>query len=143
MYVLRDQFGMKNHPKQNGLKKVLGFPSLFAAAIGLVVAQSCFVSVLQGVGNGGATFFIALIIAFLLTLCYSATWAELSLMMPKAGGISSYTVTAIGPFPAIIATISGYVIPNIMVSPAELYLLEEIFRFYGRGSVCYFEYSGN
>ena len=119
---------MKEQPKSTGLKKVLGFPSLFAAAIGIVVAQSCFVSVLQGAGNGGATFFIALIIAFLLTLCYSATWAELSLMMPKAGGISTYTVTAIGPFPAIIATISGYVIPNIMVSPAELYLLEEIFR---------------
>ena len=119
---------MTNQRIESGLKKILGFPSLFAAAIGLVVAQSCFVSILQGVGHGGPTFFIALIIAFLLTLCYSATFAELSLMMPKAGGISTYTLTAIGPFPAIIATISGYVIPNIMVSPAELYLLEEIFR---------------
>ena len=97
MYVLHYQVEMINQSKQSGLKKVLGFPSLFAAAIGLVVAQSCFVSILQGVGNGGATFFIALIIAFLLTLCYSATWAELSLMMPKAGGISTYTLTAIGP----------------------------------------------
>jgi amino acid transporter len=119
---------MINHPGERGLKKVLGFPSLFAAAIGLVVAQACFVSILQGVGHGGATFFIALLIAFLLTLCYAATFAELSLMMPKAGSISTYTLTALGPFPAIIATIIGYVIPNIMLSPAELYLLEEIFR---------------
>lgn len=119
---------MTNHPHQSSLKKVLGFPSLFAAAIGLVVAQSCFVSILQGVGHGGATFFIAIIIAFVLTLSYSATYAELSLMMPKAGSISTYTLTAIGPLPAIIATICGYVIPNIMLSPAELYLLEEIFK---------------
>ena len=128
---------MINQPNESGLKKILGFPSLFAAAIGLVVAQSCFVSVLQGVGNGGATFFIALNIAFLLTLCYAATYAELSLMMPKAGSISTYTLTAIGPFPAIIATISGYVIPNIMVTPAELYLLEEIFRNLFPGSIGY------
>jgi amino acid transporter len=118
---------MISQPTESGLKKVLGFPSLFAAAIGLVVAQSCFVSILQGVGQGGASFFIALIIAFLLTLCYAATFAELSLMMPKAGSISTYTLTALGPFPAIIATISGYVIANILVSPAELYLLDEIF----------------
>ena len=128
MYVLYYPVEMMQQPSESGLKKVLGFPSLFAAAIGLVVAQACFVSILQGVGNGGATFFIAIIIAFLLTLCYSATWAELSLMMPKAGSISTYTVTAIGPFPAIIATIIGYVIPNITITPAELYLLDEIFR---------------
>ncbi len=116
-----------NNSVDPALKKVLGFPSLFAAGIGLVVAQSCFVSILQGVGSGGASFFIALIIAFILTLCYSATFAELSLMMPKAGGLSTYTLTAIGPFPAIVATICGYIIPNILVSPAELFLLEQIF----------------
>lgn len=119
---------MINQPTESGLKKILGFPSLFAAGIGLVVAQACFVSILQGVGHGGASFFIAIIIAFLLTLCYTATFAELSLMMPKAGSISTYTLTAIGHFPAIIATMIGYIIPNILLSPAELYLLEEIFR---------------
>ncbi len=119
------------------LKKVLGFPSLFAAGIGLVVAQSCFVSILQGVGNGGASFLIALVIAFILTLCYGATFAELSLMMPKAGGLSTYTLTAMGPFPAIVATICGYIIPNILVSPAELFLLEEIFSNLFPGAISY------
>ena len=84
MYVLHYQAEMTNQPKQSNLKKVLGFPSLFAAAIGLVVAQTCFVSILQGVGHGGSTFFIAIFIAFLLSLSYSVTYAELSLMMPKA-----------------------------------------------------------
>ena len=66
----------------NGLKRVLGFPSLFVVAIGVVTAQSCFVSVLQGAAIGGASFFIALLMAFVLTMCYVSTYSELSLMMP-------------------------------------------------------------
>jgi amino acid transporter len=77
------------------------------------------------------------VIAFILTLCYSATFAELSLMMPKAGGLSTYTLTAMGHFPAIVATICGYIIPNILVSPAELFLLEEIFSNLFPGAISY------
>lgn len=52
-----------------------------------------------------------------MTMCYATTFAELSLMTPKAGGISTYTLASIGHFPAIIATLSGYVIPNILRLP--------------------------
>lgn len=109
-----------------GLKRVLGFPSLFVVAIGVVTAQSCFVSVLQGAGIGGASFFIALLIAFVLTLCYVSTYSELSLMMPKAGSISTYTAVAMGHFPAIIATLAGYLAPLIFGGPAELLLVDYI-----------------
>jgi amino acid transporter len=50
------------------LNRTLGLPSLFAAAVGVVVAQIVFVSILQGVGMGGASFFVALFVAFILTL---------------------------------------------------------------------------
>jgi len=110
----------------SSLKRVLGFPSLFVVAIGVVAAQSCFVSTLQGAGLGGGTFFIALLIGFILTICYIVTYSELSLMMPKAGSISTYTAVAMGHFPAIIATLSGYLAPLIFGGPAELFLVDYI-----------------
>jgi amino acid transporter len=113
-------------PNVHVLKRVLGFPSLYVIAIGVVTAQSCFVSTLQGAGIGGGSFFIALIIAFCLTLCYVSTYSELSLMMPKAASISLYTAVAMGHFPAIIATLSGYLAPLIFGGPAELLLVEYV-----------------
>ena len=108
------------------LKRVLGFPALFVIAIGVVTAQSCFVSTLQGAGIGGAHFFIALLIGFILTLCYVATYSELSLMLPKAGSISTYTAVAMGHFPAIVASIAGYLAPIVFGGPAELLLVDYI-----------------
>ena len=108
------------------LMRVLGFPSLFVVAVGIVTAQSCFVSTLQGAGLGGVSFLVALWMAFILTLCYVSTYSELSLMMPKAGSISTYTAVAIGHFPAIIATLSGYLAPVLFAGPAELLLVQNI-----------------
>ena len=116
---------MDNSTVKSQLKRTLGLPSLFAVAVGVVVAQAVFVSILQGVGIGGAGF-VALLIAFILTLCYVFTFSELALMLPKAGSISSYTEVAICHFPAIVATIAGYVAPAIFGLPAELFLLEHI-----------------
>lgn len=108
------------------LKRVLGLRSLFAIAVGVVVAQVVFVSILQGVGLGGGNFFVALIIAFILTLCYVFTFSELALMLPTAGSISAYTEVAIGHVPAIVATIAGYLAPAIFGLSAELFLLEAV-----------------
>jgi amino acid transporter len=121
------------------LKRTLGLPSLLAVAVGVVVAQVVFVSILQGVGLGGSSFFVALLIAFLLTLCYVFTFSELAVMLPKAGSISSYTEVAIGHFPAIIATIAGYLAPAIFGLTAELFLLEHILDVLYPGT---FEYVG-
>ena len=75
---------MDNSTVKSQLKRTLGLPSLFAVAVGVVVAQAVFVSILQGVGIGGAAFFVALLIAFIiLTLCYVFTFSELALMLRK------------------------------------------------------------
>ncbi|NNV54122.1 APC family permease [Limnovirga soli] len=109
-----------------GLKKALGFPSLFIITIGIVVSQTSVVSILQGAGMGGGAFFIAIFIAFLIALCYISTYSELALMMPKAGSISTYTAVSIGHFPAIIAALSAYVAPAIFGSLGELLLLQNV-----------------
>ena len=118
----------------SGLKKVLGLTSLFIITIGLVVSQTSVVSILQGAGLGGGTFFIAILIAFIITLCYISTYSELALMMPKAGSISTYTAVSIGHFPAIIAALSAYVAPAIFASPAELLLMQHVLDTIAPGS---------
>ena len=117
-----------------GLKKVLGLTSLFIITIGLVVSQTSVVSLLQGAGLGGGSFFIAILIAFIITLCYISTYSELSLMMPKSGSISTYTAVSIGHFAAIIAPLSAYVAPAIFASPAELLLLQHVLDTISPGS---------
>jgi amino acid transporter len=117
-----------------GLKKILGFNSLFIITIGLVVSQASVVSILQGAGLGGGSFFIAIFIAFVLTVCYIATYSELALMMPKAGSISTYTAVSIGHFPAIIAAVAAYVAPAIFAGPAELLLLQHVLDSIAPGS---------
>ncbi len=108
------------------LKRVLGFPSLFAVAIGAVASQSSFVSLLNGAGMGGGGFFLPLLIAFALALCYCFTFLELSLMMPRAGGLGTYTSVAAGHFISIGVTLGGYVAIVPFAGTAELTLLERI-----------------
>jgi amino acid transporter len=93
----------------------LGFAALFSVAIGVIVAQSTIVSLLQAVGIAGWGFTGALAIGYVLMLCNSATYAELALMMPRATGISAYVNAGLGPLPAIFAVFAGYVVPLLVV----------------------------
>jgi len=108
------------------LKRVLGLSALFAVTIAGVCSQSSFVSLLNGAGTGGGSFFIAIFIAFLLTLCYVFSYLELSLMMPKAGGIGTYTAVAGGYFISIGVVLGGYLAVIPFAGPAELMLLERV-----------------
>jgi amino acid transporter len=70
---------------------VLGIASLLAVAVGTVVGQGPIVSVLQGIGLGGTGFLVVLLISFGIAICNAITFAELSLMFPRTGGLSTYT----------------------------------------------------
>jgi amino acid transporter len=111
----------------SSLKRTLGLTSLISIGVGMVVGQGALVTVLQGVGINSIAFFVAILIAFSLTLAYVFTFSELSLMMPKAGGISTYTEVAIGHLPAIVVTIGGYLGLAIFAGAADLFLLDYIF----------------
>jgi amino acid transporter len=91
-----------------------------ATAAGVFVASTTLVSLGQGVGVGGYSFVMAMFIACLLMVLQAITFSELSLMMPKAGSVSSYTEIALGHFPAIVATLAGYIIIQLLAAPAEL-----------------------
>jgi len=104
----------------------LGLTALLAVAIGLVVSQGVMVLMLQGAGIAGLGFLIPLALAFVLALTYVLSFAELALMIPRAGSLSSYTEVALGHFPAILATFSGYVVVAMFALSAELLLLDLI-----------------
>lgn len=108
------------------LIKTLGLGALLSVSIGLVVSQGVMVLMLQGVGIAGIGFLIPLFLAFLLALTYIFSFAELSLMIPRAGSLSSYTEVALGHFPAIVSTFSGYVVVAMFALSAELLLLDLI-----------------
>lgn len=111
--------GRKNRPR-------LGLSALLAVAVGLVVSQGVMVLMLQGAGIAGLGFLIPLSLAFILALTYAVSFSELALMIPRAGSLSSYTEVALGHFPAILATFSGYVVVAMFALSAELLLLDLI-----------------
>ncbi len=101
------------------LKRVMGLPATIATAVGIVVASTALVSNGQGFGIAGPGFIIAMVAALIINLFVAFTFAELSSMIPKAGGIANYTTPAMGHFAAILAVISGYVLVNIFAGSAE------------------------
>lgn len=109
-------------------RKLLGFSTLFAASIGVIVAQLGMVSLMQGVGIGGWGFFVALGVAFVLALANAMAYAEMALMMPSAGSLSSYAEAALGNFPAILLVFAGYVTPAIFGIPVELILVDGVLQ---------------
>lgn len=113
-------------PRVKGARKALGLGSLLAVAIGLVVSQGVMVIMLQGAGIAGLGFIVPLGLAYLLALSYAFSFSELALMIPRAGSLSSYTEVAIGQFPAILATFSGYIVVAMFALSAELLLLDLI-----------------
>lgn len=106
----------------------LGLRALFAASIGVIVAQLGMVTLMQGMGIGGWGFVAAMFIAFALALTNAMAYAEMALMMPSAGSLSSYVEASLGNSPAILLVFAGYVTPAIFGLPVELILADQILR---------------
>lgn len=104
----------------------LRFNALFAAAIGVIVAQLGMVSAAQGIGIGGWGFVGAIGIAFAISMANAFAYAEMSLMLPSQGSLSSFAEAAVGNFPAIMLVFAGYVTPAIFGLPAELILADTV-----------------
>lgn len=119
-------------PSRSPSPKTLGATTLAAIIVGVAISQVALVGILQSIGMASHTSLwllgLAFFCAYLLALSYAATFSELSLMMPSSGGISTYTEVAIGNFPAMVATYSGYVVVNFFGVPAELMLFDSVAR---------------
>jgi amino acid transporter len=103
----------------NQLNRSLGLWTAVATVVGIVVASSTVVSLLQGFGIAGPGFIIAMFTALLLNLFIAFSFAELSSIIPKAGGINHYTLPTMGPFVGIISVLSGYVLVTMFAGSAE------------------------
>ena len=114
---------------ENVFQRRLGFYSLLAVAIGLVISQGVMVIMLQGTGIAGYGFIIAMAIAYILALSYAISFSELALMFPDAGSLGRYTEVAIGHFPAIVAVFSGYIVVAMFALSAELVLIDLMLSF--------------
>lgn len=112
--------------QETGRAGTLRLPAMVATAVGVVVVQSTMISMLNGAGIGGINFLLAIGFSALLALSYVLSFAELALMLPRAGSVSAYTETALGPALAIIATLSGYVAVALLGISAELILVDAL-----------------
>ncbi|GAB3194735.1 APC family permease [Nesterenkonia suensis] len=97
----------------------IGLWAAIATAVGIVVSSSAMVSLGEGFGLGGRGFIIAMVAAFALNLCVAFSFAELSGMIPRAGGLNRYTAPALGSTVSMIAVISGYVLVTLFAGSAE------------------------
>ncbi|NWK50720.1 APC family permease [Acinetobacter sp. SwsAc7] len=109
-------------------KKKLSLFDLVAVAVGLVLSQGVMVIILQGFGISGISFFIPLIIGFILAMTYAASFAELALLIPKNGSISNYSLVATGHLPAMLSVFCGYVVVAMFATSAELILIDEVLQ---------------
>ena len=106
--------------------KKIGFVTMMAICVGLVVAQGVMITALQGIGIGGMAFIFAMIVALMLAQFNAMSFAELSLMFPQEGTLATYTQKAIGHFPAIVSVFAGYVVVAILALPVEMFLVDAI-----------------
>lgn len=104
----------------------LGFGALFGASIGVIVSQLGMLTLMQGVGLGGWSFLLAMVLAFVLALANAMAYAEMALMMPSAGSLSTYVEAALGNFPAILMVFAGYVTPAMFGLPVELMMANHV-----------------
>lgn len=100
--------------------KKLGFPSVIAAGVGLIVATSSLMSLGQGTGTIGMTFAIAMVIACLINICSAMSICELNAIMPNlTGGLAQYTIASMGPYMAIVSMVGGYLFCNTISCSVE------------------------
>lgn len=101
------------------LKREVGLIPAIATAVGIVVSSSALLMLGQGFGLGGKSFVIAMIIAAVVNLLVAFSFAELTGLLPVAGGINHYTLPAMGPAVGIFAVLSGYFLVSILSNASE------------------------
>lgn len=97
----------------------VGFPTALATAVGLIIASSVLLSATVGYGAGGYVFAWAILIAYVLMLAQSASFAEASGILPTAGSVYDYIASGMGRFFAITGTIAAYLLVTVFAGSAE------------------------
>ncbi len=98
----------------------IGFPAALATAVGLIIAASVLLTATQGFGAAGSVFAIAILIAYVLMMCQSASFSEASGMLPTAGSVYDYVAAGMGRVAAITGTMAAYIIVTMFAGTAEV-----------------------
>ena len=99
---------------------VLGFPEALATAIGLIIASSVLLTATQGFGAAGYIFVQAIVVAYIIMLCQSASFAEAAGILPTSGAVYDYIAAGMGRFWAITGTLAAYLIVHVFAGTAEV-----------------------
>lgn len=100
----------------------VGFPTALASTIGLIMASPVILTATMGFGIGGSAFAIAMVIALVMMLAQSTTFAEAASMLPTTGSVYDYISCGMGRFFAITGTIAAYLIVHVFAGTAETIL---------------------
>ncbi|WP_430443896.1 MAG: APC family permease [Pseudomonas piscis] len=101
---------------------VVGFPTALASAVGLIMASPVILTATTGFGIGGGAFAAAMVIALLMMLAQSTTFAEAACLLPTNGSVYDYLACGLGRFFAITGTLSAYLIVHVFAGTAETIL---------------------
>ncbi|KAF1053194.1 MAG: putative amino acid permease YhdG [Stenotrophomonas maltophilia] len=100
----------------------VGFPTALASTIGLIMASPVILTATMGFGIGGSAFAMAMVIAMLMMLAQSTTFAEAASILPTSGSVYDYISCGMGRFFAITGTIAAYLIVHVFAGTAETIL---------------------
>ena len=119
----------------SGLKREIGLIPCIATAVGIVVSSSALLMLGQGFGLGGPAFIVAMLIAAAVNLCVAFSFAELTSLLPAAGGINHYTLPAMGRTVGIFAVLAGYFLVSILSNAAESTIAGTVLHDYFFGGI--------
>ncbi|CAN7516075.1 APC family permease [Aquipseudomonas alcaligenes] len=100
----------------------VGFPTALASTIGLIMASPVILTATMGFGIGGSAFAVAMLIAMVMMLAQSTTFAEAASILPTTGSVYDYIACGMGRFFAITGTIAAYLIVHVFAGTAETIL---------------------
>jgi len=100
----------------------VGFPTALASTVGLIMASPVILTATMGFGIGGSAFAVAMVIAALMMLAQSTTFAEAASILPTTGSVYDYINCGLGRFFAITGTLSAYLIVHVFAGTAETIL---------------------
>lgn len=100
----------------------VGFPTALASTVGLIMASPVILTATMGFGIGGSAFAMAMVIAMLMMLAQSTTFAEAASILPTTGSVYDYISAGMGRFFAITGTLSAYLIVHVFAGTAETIL---------------------
>ncbi len=97
----------------------VGFPTALATAVGLIIASSVLLTATTGFGVGGWVFAVAILIAYVLMVFQSMSFAEASGIMPLAGSVYDYITAGLGRFLGVTGTLVAYLVVHLFAGTAE------------------------